>query len=136
MLLQIATGWENIPKIDQQEIIYLISSVPAIQSCHLEFFFTDGHARSETVSRYTQSNDFDNWDLIYASHWKNDLDDLRRKEKKQAEFLVKGHVPLSCLLKIGVRNIAAEQKVRAYLQAAQKDIPIHISPIKLYYDHL
>lgn len=135
MLFQIATGWEDIKKYPQEDIIYYISSVSKIKEYNLEYFFTDGHARSSTSIHYTNDKDFDklDWDTIYASYWKSDETDLRRKEKKQSEFLVKNHVPVSCIQFIGVYNKAAEQKVLALLDNCQLYIPIRNNPNKLYY---
>jgi ssDNA thymidine ADP-ribosyltransferase, DarT len=138
MLFQIATGWEDIQKYAQENIIYYISSVPKIKEHGLEYFFTDGHARSSTSVPYTDDKDFEklDWHTIYAELWKSDETDLRRKEKKQSEFLIKGHVPVSCIQYIGVYNKTAEQKVLALLTNLQLSIPVRINPSRLYYDHL
>ena len=89
MLYQIATGWEDIRKYPQEEIVYYISSVQKIKDHHLKYFFTDGHARSSTSIHYTHEDDFEklDWETIYATYWKSDETDLRRKEKKQSEFM-------------------------------------------------
>jgi hypothetical protein len=138
MLYQIATGWEDIEKIHQQEIIYIISSFKRVKDHKLQYFFTDGHARSRTSKKYTAENDFKklDWDAIYATKWNNDDTDLRRKEKKQAEVLIKGNIPVSCFEQIGVFNEVAEQKVLALLKASGIKIPIRVDPKVLYYDHL
>jgi hypothetical protein len=65
--------------------------------------------------------------------WRSDETDLRRKEKKQSEFLIKNHVPVSCIQYIGVYNKTAEQKVLALLDKCQLAIPIRNNPDKLYY---
>jgi hypothetical protein len=138
MLYQIASGWEDIRQFDQEDIIYVISSVESIENQNLSYFFTDAHARSETSNKFTDSAQLDHfdWSSIYAKHWRNDVDDLRRKEKKQAEFLVKWYVPVSCIHFIGVYNKLAETRVSSILAAANISIAIRISPEKLYYDHL
>ncbi len=109
MLYQIATGWEDIQQYPQEVIVYYISSVPKIKEHNLEYFFTDGHARSSTSIPYTSDDDFDNldWDTIHNTYWKSDETDLRRKEKKQSELLVKNHMPVSCIQYIGVYNETA-----------------------------
>ncbi len=138
MLFQVATGWEDIQQYPQEDIIYYISSVPVIKEHKLEYFYTDGHARSSTSIAYTTDADFEklDWNAIYAANWRSDETDLRRKEKKQSEFLVKHHVPVSCIQYISVYNKTAEQKVLALLEKQQIKIPVRISPQKLYYDHL
>lgn len=138
MLYQIASGWEDIQKYPQEDIIYYISSLDRIKASGLAYFFTDGHARSKTSITYTNDADLDklDWPVINSSNWKSDETDLRRKEKKQAEFLVKERVPVECIQYIGVYNKIAEQKVLSLLDTQQVVIPVRISPKKLYYDHL
>ena len=138
MLFQVATGWEDIQQYPQEDIIYYISSVPVIKEHQLEYFYTDGHARSLTSMPYTNDDGFQklDWDAIYSVNWRSDETDLRRKEKKQSEFLIKNHVPVSCIEYISVYNKAAEQKVVALLTKQELKIPVRISPQKLYYDHL
>jgi hypothetical protein len=110
----------------------------AVKSAGLQFFFTDGHARSRTSTAYANEADLQklDWEAIYASNWKSDESDLRRKEKKQSEFFVKGHVPFSCMEHIGVFNKTAEQKVLYLFNSHSINTPIKISPQRLYYDHL
>jgi hypothetical protein len=138
MLFQIATGFEGIRQFGQQEIIYLITSLDSIKTHKLNYFFTDGHARSLTSSKYVDDKDFEllDWKTIYDTFWKNDNSDLRRKEKKQAELLIKNELPLSCIEHICVFNESARQNVINLLQAANIEIQVRISPTKLYYDHL
>ena len=102
------------------------------------FFFTDGHDRSRTSTAYTDEADLQklDWDAIYATNWKSDESDLRRKEKKQSEFFVKSHMPFSCMEHIGVFNKTAEQKVLYLFNSHSINTPIKISPERLYYDHL
>jgi hypothetical protein len=138
MLYQIATGWEEIERVHQQEIVYIISSFKKIDEHGLTYFFTDGHARSRTSKPYIDKKDFKklDWDTIYATWWNNDAADLRRKERKQAELLVKNHLPVSCFEQIGVFNKVAEQKVLALLKASGNKIQVRVDPKTLYYDHL
>lgn len=112
--------------------------MPVIKQHGLEYFFTDGHARSSTSLKYINDDDLDklDWDTIYATYWKSDEDDLRRKEKKQSELLVKHFVPFSCIQYLGVYNKNAEEKVLALLAKVQQSIPVRINSKKLYYDHL
>jgi len=138
MLYQIATGFEGVKQFPQEEIVYLITSLDTIKSYKLSYFFTDGHARSLTSAKFTDDKDFAilDWDTIYATYWKSDDTDLRRKEKKQAELLVKNHVPLSCIEYIAVFNNGAKQNVLNLLQATAVNIQVRVSAQQLYYDHL
>ncbi len=130
MLYQIAKGYEDIPKQAQEDIVYLISSFNQVEAHNLAFFFTDGHARSLTSSFYNSKQDFDklDWNAIYTTSWKSDEIDLRRKEKKQAEFLVKNHVPVSAIEYLGVFNETAKQKVVCLLKESNVNINVRVSP--------
>lgn len=138
MLYQIALGYEDITKYQQEDIVYLISSFDKVKSHNLTYFFTDGNARSETTTTYVLESDFAklDWDTIYNTYWKRDETDLLRKQKKQAELLIKDHLPVSCIDYIGVFNNAAKQNVLSLLKESNLNIPIKVSPTKLYYDNL
>jgi len=138
MLYQIALGYEDISKYPQEDIVYLISSFDQVKSHNLIYFFTDGNARSETTNAYILESDFAllDWDTIYSTYWKSDETDLLRKQKKQAEFLIKDHLPVSCIDYIGVFNSVAKQNVLHLLKELNLNIPVKVSPAKLYYDNL
>ncbi len=104
----------------------------------LSIFFSDGHARSMTTTYYTQPIDFAklDWEAISATNWGSNNQDLRRKEKKQAEFLVKRFVPLEAIQFFGVFNSWAAEKAQKMLEKHNLQTEIKISPSKLYYDHL
>ncbi|MBI1769497.1 MAG: DUF4433 domain-containing protein [Bacteroidetes bacterium] len=138
MLYQIATGWEDIEKINQEEIVYIVSSFDKIREHELEFFFSDGHARSDTSTKYNQKKHFPklDWDAIYATQWRSDARDLRRQMKKQSEFLVKKHVPVACFEYLGVYDAAAHKKVLALVDSVGLTLEVRIDPKTLYYDFL
>lgn len=138
MLYQIAKGYENIEKHPQENIVYLISSFDKVIENRLQYFFTDGHARSNTTTYYNTPGDFQylDWDAIQSLYWKSDEADLRRKEKKQAEMLIKTHLPVNCIEYIGVFNQQAEEKVLDLLTETNLTIEVKISPSKLYYDNI
>jgi hypothetical protein len=138
MLYQIATGWEGIEKIPQEEIIYMVSSFQKVTDLQLPYFFTDGHARAKTSEKFTDPVDLVklDWAAIRAKQWANDDQDLRRKEKKQAELLVKGYVPMEGIEHLAVFSYAAQRKVLDLVRAAGKNLEVKVDPVNLYYDHL
>jgi hypothetical protein len=138
MLFQIAKGYEDIPKHPQEDIIYLITSFNQVKLHQLEYFFTDGNARSETANKYNNEHNFQSldWTTIYGTYWKSDETDLLRKQKKQSEFLVKNYVPITCIEYIGVYNDVAKQNILHLLINSNLNIPVKVSPAKLYYDNL
>lgn len=138
MLYQIAKGFEDVTQYNQTDIIYLISSFNQVIKHDLQYFFTDANARANTANYYISITDFErlDWKSIYDQYWKSDETDLERKQKKQAEFLIKTHVPVSCIEYIGVFDEPAKQKVAHLLEQQNLRIKIRVSPDKLYYDNL
>lgn len=138
MLYRIATGYDGVKKVSQDDIIYIISSFESIKKHKLPFFFTNGNARSQTTAYYTLERDFTklDWSAIYAEHWSNDENDYNRKQKKQSEFLIKDFMPVSCIKFIGVRKKIVEEKIVSLLQKHKQEIEIKILPKSLYYDNI
>lgn len=138
MLYQIAKGYEDIVKYSQEDIVHVITSFNKVKEAGLSYFYTDGNARSETTTFYIDERDFEllDWETIYGTYWKSDETDLLRKQKKQSEMLIKEHLPVNCIEYIGVFNNVAEQNVLHLLKTVNLNIPIKISPAKLYYDNL
>jgi hypothetical protein len=138
MLLQIATGFDGVKKYPQEEIVYIVSSLDKIKEYDLPYFFTDGHIRSCTSTSYNDDRYLEilDWDTFKTTYWKSDDTDLRRQEKKQAELLVKHHVPVNAIELFCVYNEKAQQILRTYLAEEKQSFDVKTSPHKLYYDHL
>jgi len=59
MLYQIATGYEGVEKLDQEEIIYIIAKHDCVREKGLEFVFSDGHARHNMTQFFNEEDSFD-----------------------------------------------------------------------------
>lgn len=74
----------------QEPLIYLVSTVEAIDQAQLDFVFSDGHG----ITAFTQwFDDVQNltridWDMVYADYWADTIADMDRQRRKQAEFSV------------------------------------------------
>jgi hypothetical protein len=108
MLLMIRNGTDPVEKRPQEDIVYLISSVEVIKSAGLEYCYTDMHAKRRLAGFYRADKDFDkiDWDVVKAKKWNDIPDYLDRQDRKQAEFLVRHHVPVSCITWLGVKTVA------------------------------
>ncbi len=127
MLLNIKTGHRGIVQRPQEEIIYICTSVQSILDCCEHWCFTDGHAKTAITSFYNKIDDLAKVDLALAAerYWRNDEVDFDRMRKKQAEFLVKYHVPSSCISNIAVYNDTANAKVTKLVTDLKLGIRIH-----------
>ncbi|HKT48096.1 MAG TPA: DarT ssDNA thymidine ADP-ribosyltransferase family protein [Candidatus Acidoferrales bacterium] len=88
---------------------------------------------------YNDLKDLDSidWDLFhesprmdgYCKYWNSRVDNpryIRRKETRQAEFLVHEQVPVRLMNGIGVYNAEKAADVRKILDKAEIDIPVEV----------
>ena len=113
MLYVIQNGYNGVPMIPSENIVYCISSVKKILDLELDFIFTNGHAKSGLSNFYEKDkiNEIGSildFVAIKAIWWRDDLDVKRRKE---AEFLVLNDIPISGILGYAVYNENAKIKL-------------------------
>lgn len=135
MLLNIKTGWRGVEKRQQQDIIFIVTSVRHILENCDQWCFTDGHAKHIITAFYNNINDLSNldWDTISQRVWRNTLDDMDRQRKKEAEFLVKDLVPVKCICKIYVFNESSCQSIQQIVDGLSLDIEVRIDTDKILY---
>jgi hypothetical protein len=115
MLYVIQNGFNFVNPIAAEKIVCCVSSVQKIVDLQLEFSFTNGHAADSLTSHFTHNevNNIENlldWEAINAKYWK-DEDDLDKKRRKEAEFLVLGDLPTSTILGYAVVNQSSKDRI-------------------------
>ncbi|MDP5198475.1 DUF4433 domain-containing protein [Flavobacterium sp. DG2-3] len=114
MLYVIQKGY-NVSKIDPENIIYCVSSAQKIIDHDLDYIFTDGHAIESITSQYDSQFIQDIETLVDLKIVKDpifkDLNDLDKKRRKQAEFLVEPDVPVEAILGFVVYSENAKNKL-------------------------
>ena len=135
MLLNIKTGYRGIRQRSQREIIYLCTHIETIVKTCPEWCFTDGHAKNKLTTYYNQVNELAHidWDIVTNKYWSNTPEDPDKMRRKQAEFLVKAHVPTSCLSGVIVHDETAGTKVGQIMNSVGVTLPIHIDKNHNYY---
>lgn len=135
MLLNIKTGFRGITKRPQSEIIFLCTHIKDIVDKGLKFCFTDGHAKDKLTSYFNQVSDLNqiDWKLAGDSYWADTEDYPDRMRRKQAEFLVKDNVPVSCISGIIVHDEVAAVRLREIMDRVGVQLPIHIDKNHNYY---
>lgn len=117
MLYVIQKGYNQVKVTPAQDIVYCVSSVQQIIDAQLDFVFTDGHAIETLSAQYNPSNvnNIDTLlDFVAIKDWKfKDPNDLDKKRRKQAEFLVDGDILLQAILGYVVYNDTAKDKLIA-----------------------
>lgn len=111
MLYVVQNGFNMVTPVTPGNIVYCIVSVEKIRKTNLEFVFTNGHAIDsftdffgpEDLKRIDQILD---WAAIKSRYWKKE-NDLDLKRRKEAEFLVKGDIPVNAIGGFAVYNQTA-----------------------------
>lgn len=120
MMLQLKTGQVSGYNEGQEPLIYLVSTVQVIAGARIPFVFSDGHGLAtrltswfDDLSRLAEVD----WAMVYQRYWKDQLDDMDRQRRKQAEFLVHQCCPWSLIHEIVVIDAGLKQRVETILAA-------------------
>jgi hypothetical protein len=128
MLFTINQG--NVPNCNyrQDDIVHLVSTAQQIRILTRPFVFSDIHAALDYARFFgdlAELNEIE-WQIFfeeprrdgYCIYWQNrhtPAHHVRRRETRQAEFLVHECVPLAAISEVCVRTTACESRVRAAL---------------------
>jgi len=115
MMLQLKTGQVPGYHEGQEPLIYLVSSAQAVQSAGLKFVFSDGHGLATFTEWFDDLANLDavDWTMVNQRYWTDNINDMDRQRKKQAEFLVHHFCPWSLIHEIVVIDSAMQQRVEA-----------------------
>jgi hypothetical protein len=135
MLLNIKTGYRGIVKRPQSEIVYICCRLSSFLSSDFEWCFTDGHAKSVITKFFNSVDDLDkvDWKIVSERYWNNNEDDFDRMRRKQAEFMVKNHIPVGNIGGIIVYNQDKQEFVQNILDKLQLAIPVKVDKDSKYY---
>jgi hypothetical protein len=135
MLLTIKNGRNLIKQRSQGDIIYIVCKLDDIVNNCKEWCFTDGHAKKRISTFYNDLRNLSqvSWDIVAERYWSDTEDDSDRMRKKQAEFLVKESVPVSCIYYIVTYNKEAANIVKEILKKLNLVIPVKVNPEGSYY---
>lgn len=135
MLLNIKTGYRGITMRPQSDIVYVCCKLDdVVQQCR-EWCFTDGHAKNSITNFYNDLSNIDavDWDMVSARYWQPEPADYDRMRRKQAEFLVKDYVPVSCIRAIIVFNDEKYKLLEGIIKNLGLNIAVAINPKNQFY---
>lgn len=135
MLLNIKTGHRGLKQREQREIVFVCSHIETVARACPEFCFTDGHAKDRLTAFYNNLADLDkvDWKAVDLTYWISTEEEPDNMRRKQAEFLVKTHVPLSCLSGFIVLDDSASQAVNTIMKETGICLPVHVDSKRKYY---
>jgi len=128
MLYQLHTGRVDGYSEGQEPLVYLVSTAQAIQKSNAGFVFSDGHGIARFTTWFDDLKDLDkvDWDTVYANYWRDDIDDMDRQRRKQAEFMVHQFCKWELIHEIGVINDRMMKKVNDILNRFQSHPHPHV----------
>lgn len=127
MMLNIITGYGEVPRLPATDLVILASSLPAVAKAGVRFVFTDSHARLSTARFSASLDDLESlvdWNLLKNSDFRHNPDDPGRKERYQAEALIHGTLPAQALT--GLACSASNQVPGLEVQAASRGLSLKV----------
>jgi len=130
MLFNIKTGYGGVPKVPNDEIVILVSSLRKVAEMGIAYVFTNQHAYPLAAEYFNTLDDLGrvDWPLLQSRDFRHDPEDPGKKERYQAEALVHRHLPVSGLLGIGCHSAAAQQGLQAELQRRNLSPQVVVRP--------
>ncbi|HPL66622.1 MAG TPA: DUF4433 domain-containing protein [Smithellaceae bacterium] len=137
MLLQLKTDRVEGYYGGQEPIIYLVSTVQAIQRSGNGFVFSDGHGIAAFTEWYDDLANLNrvDWDMVYQRYWTDNVNDMDRQRRKQAEFLIHRFCDWNLICEIGVINATIKKRVEEVMNAYPSTLrkPIRVQNGWYYY---
>ncbi len=129
MLLNIKTGYAEVPKRENEEIVVLISSLATLKQNGVSYVFTDRHAYLKTATFFGEDQDVGtavDFALLQKRDFSRDDEDPGKFERYQAEALAHRHVPVSALLGIGCYT----QDIKDDIEATCADLGVTVRIVR------
>jgi len=100
-----------------EDIVYIVCNLKDLINLGQEYYFSNGHATSSLTVFYDKNSinkilNILDWQAINAQYWGGD-ENLDLKRKKQAEFLIKGDLPVGVIKKFICYNQKSEAKLKS-----------------------
>jgi hypothetical protein len=127
MLLNIKTGYGGIRQRKNEEVVVLVSSLPALRSHGVRYVYTDRHAYLKTARFFddaAQLGTVVEFDLLQRRDFRRDPERPDKVERYQAEALAYRSVPVGALLGIGCYTASIKTELESTCSACGVDVKI------------
>lgn len=124
MMLQLKTGQVPGYAEGQEPLIYLVVTAQAVQAAGLHFAFSDGHGIAAFTNWFDDLADLDkvDWNMVNQRYWSDNVNDMDRQRRKQAEFLVHRVCDWSLVDEVIVMTEAMKGRVEGVLAGSAKQL--------------
>lgn len=136
MLYLIMNGYKGVARRPQVDIVFLVSTIQKVLDEGLEYVFTNMNAKLRLADFYKDIQHLDqiDWTVVNSKQWGAQDGDLSSKDLKQAEFLIRNTVPVSCLHALVVKTEERKTYFDELINELELDLPVYIDKsCKLYY---
>lgn len=133
MLFAVTNGQVSLEAARTEEIIYLAGSTQAFRESGLTVVASNRHAELG-YAEFTdhdgdlENDDFVDWPLMLEKYWNNVPKYPDRKERRQAECLVRPSVPWSALIGVATKDGSTSRRAREILDSCGATTPVAAVP--------
>lgn len=129
MLYNIITGY-NVPMVEPEQIVHLVTSVETLTAGRHRFLFTDRHAFVATAEYYDDIARLSclDWPLIGGSDFKRDPNRPDKLEHRAAELLVHRHLPVEGLLGIVGCDETSRAAIHGHVESRELKLRVAARP--------
>jgi hypothetical protein len=133
MMLKLKTGQVADYDEGQEPLIYLVSTAQGVEAAGVDFVFSDGHGLARFTDWFDDLKQLDDvdWQMVNQRYWSDNLNDMDRQRRKQAEFLMHKLCPWEIIDEIVVIDRSMERQVQVILdgfpRALRKSIRVERS---------
>lgn len=126
MLFNIRTGYGGVPKVPNEEITIVVSSLRKVAEMGIRFVFTDQHALLRTAQHFTGLEDLGriDWRILQNREFQRDNNDLGKTDRYQAEALIWKHLPVEGILGVCCSTEAVRDDLRSQANALGLRLPM------------
>lgn len=124
MMLQLKTGQVPGYAEGQEPLIYLVTTAQAVHAAGTGYAFSDGHGIAAFTNWFDDLADLDkvDWGMVNQRYWSDNVNDMDRQRRKQAEFLVHQACDWSLIREIVVIDEATKVRVERVLAGFAKGL--------------
>lgn len=126
MFYNIYTGYGDISKVNNEDIVILVASLHNLKADDVDFVFTDRHAYMQYANFYKDLVKLKNidWSILQKRDFSRDNNDPQKVERYQAEALIYQHYPIEQLKAIVCYSKAVQSKIQGWLNQHNLNISV------------
>lgn len=138
MMLNLKTGRVAGYTEGQEPLIYCVTTAQAVLAAGRRFVFSDGHGLATPLTEWFDDLaqlDRVDWGMVNQRYWTDNVNDMDRQRRKQAEFLVHDVCPWQLIERLVVIDQAMKSRVEAVLAqfSVTEQKPVEVKRDWYYY---